>query len=328
MMSRPDVTQMFTSTLAVNGVTTTASGRRFACAQPRGDTRSPQLVEIIDGKAIPFGHAAAFVGVNSVRVGPDGALWVVDRGSAGIGKPLAAAPRLIRFDLVFDRVQRVFDLSDLTNAHSFVDDVRFNDRRAYLTDAGSPGIIVLDLVSGAGYRVLEGTPAVTAQRPLVAEGRPLLDARQQPVVIHADQLEVSPDGAWLYVQPCCGGMSRIETRLLDDVTIAASDLADAVRPFADTPSTGGTAMDASGVIYLSDVDTSRILTITPDGAVSVLIDDPRLVWVDAMWIDDAGNLVMPAPQLNRSAGLNGGVEAADANLSIFQAAIGATPLRR
>ncbi len=268
--------------------------------------------------------ADRFVGVNAVRTGPDGALWIVDRGGPGIGKPLAShGPKLVRIDLATNRVSRVYDLGAVTEPWSFVDDVRFNGRRAYLTDAGDPGLIVLDLDSGVGRRVLDGHPSTIAQSPLVAEGKPLRDPHGDPVVIHADQLEVSPDGRWLYYQPCSGGLSRIETRFLDDASLGDAALAKRVERFADTPSTGGTAIDAAGTIYLSDTDRSRILTISPEGRIATLIADPRLAWVDAMWIDDAGNLLMPAAQLDRTPGLNDGTNAVKPPIVLYSLAIGA-----
>src|SRR5205823_6626196 len=90
-----------------------------------------------------------FVGVNALRIGPDGALWIVDRGAPGIGKPLVpGGVKLVRIDISTNTVTRRYDLSAVTSAKSFVDDVRFHGPRAYLTDAGQPGLIVLDLKSG------------------------------------------------------------------------------------------------------------------------------------------------------------------------------------
>lgn len=332
---------VFSSDLVINGVTVAREGRLFLPAQPQKPGAGPEVVEVRDGKSLPYPDARwngwkpgmdgadRFVGVNAIRIGPDGFLWAVDRGGPGIGEPLAPhGVKLVKIDLATNRVARVYDLAALTAPWSFVDDVRFNGAHAYLTDAGKPGLIVLDLATGNGRRVLEGHPSTVAQTPLRAEGKVLRDAKGDPVNIHADQLEVSPDGRWFYYQPSSGRMARIETRYLDDSSLSEADLARHVERFADTPSTGGTAIALDGTIYLSDTDRSRILTISPEGRIATLITDPRLVWVDAMWIDDKGNLLMPAAQLNRTAGLNAGTDAVKPPITLYRLAIGAKGVRR
>jgi sugar lactone lactonase YvrE len=326
--------------LIINGVTTIPGGRRFVVVQPQKPDQ-PEIAEITTGSAKSYPDAewnsrragqdgrTAFVGANSLRVGPDGALWVVDRGAPGIGAPLAdGGPKLVRIDLAANRVTRVYDLASVAQGASFVDDVRFNGDLAYLTDAGRPALIVLDLTTGKARRVLENHPSTVAARPLMAEGRQLIDAKGRPIVVHADQLEVSGDGRWLYYQPCSGPMSRIETRFLDDPSLDEAALSAHVQRFADTPSTGGTAIDAAGTIYVSDTNRSRILKVSATGEISTLVADPRLAWVDAMWIDDGGKLWMPAAQLNRTPGLNNGKDAVQWPIRLYSIAIGAKPVRR
>jgi len=334
------VTEFVSNTLIMNGVTTTSDGRRFVVVQPQ-KSGQPGIAEITAGPPRPYPDAAwngwhegqdgqhAFVGANSLRIGPDGALWVVDRGAPGIGKSLAkGGPKLVRIDPGVNRVSRVYDLASVAQGTSFVDDVRFNGDVAYLTDAGRPALIVLDLKTGHARRVLENHPSMIAARPLMAEGRQLVDGEGKPVVVHADQLEVSSDGRWLYYQPCSGPMFRIETRFLDDPSRDEAALSGHVERFADTPSTGGTAIDAEGTIYVSDTDHLRILKVSPAGEISILVADQRLAWVDAMWIDDAGKLWMPAAQLNRTAGLNHGKDVVDWPVTLYSIAIGAKPVRR
>ena len=146
-----------------------------------------------------------------------------------------------------------------------------------------------------------------------------------PLFIHADQLEVSPDGTWLYYQPCSGGLSRIATRYLDDPALRADALHQHVEHFADTPTTGGTAIDAKGNIYLSDTEKLRVYKITPAGKVSTLVADPRLDWVDAMWIDASGTLWMPSPQIDRQAPFNNGVSRVQRPFEVFTMSIGEKP---
>jgi sugar lactone lactonase YvrE len=319
-------------------VSTTPAGRRFLVLARVDGSDGPQVVEWKDSRLHPYpdsesngwtpGTDAAkhLVRVNSQRVGPDDHLWLVNVGAPGMGNTtVPGGPKLVRVDVAQDAVQRVYPLESVTKENSFVDDVRFNGRHAYLTDAGAPGLIVLDLETGEGRRVLDGHASVTAQKPLTAEGEEMIGPDGEPVFIHADQLEVSPDGKYLYYQPCSGQLTRLETRYLDDPNLSDSEIASHVEKFADTSSTGGTAIDAAGSIYVSDTDHYRILKITPSGAVSTLVQDRRLVWVDAMWIDDRGTLWLPAAQLNRMAPFQGGTSKVTRPIQVFTIPIGEGP---
>jgi hypothetical protein len=62
-----------------------------------------------------------------------------------------------------------------------------------------------------------------------------------PLRVHADPLELSPDGRWLSFASLHGPWSRIETRFLDDASLSPEALASHVEPWADLPPTGGTA---------------------------------------------------------------------------------------
>jgi sugar lactone lactonase YvrE len=91
----------------------------------------------------------------------------------------------------------------------------------------------------------------------------------------------------------------------------------------DTPTTGGTAIDASGNIYISDVNHSAIIRITPKGKQETIIQDKRLLWGDALWIDKDGFLWIPVGQLNRLATFQNQVSKIELPLVIYKLAIGA-----
>ncbi len=329
------------SRLIFNGVATAADGRTFLPFQRQQPGQGIEVGEWVDGQPKAFPDAAwndfpknsdpahAFVGVNALRIGPDGQLWIVDKGAPGPGRDvLPGGAKVVVVDLKTNAVSKVISLDGVTGKKSFVDDIRFNGDHAYLTDAGQPGLIVLDLAGGRMWRALDGDRSVTQERTLMAEGKPLVDPKGKPVVINADQLEVSPDGATFYFQACTGPLYRIATRWLDDPGLSDHDRVQHVALFADTPSTGGTAIDTAGNIYSSDTDHSRILKITPDGTITTLVADPKLDWVDAMWIDDAGFLYMPASQLNRTPAQNHGVDAVQLPTIVYKMQIGAKPVRR
>ncbi|MEU5964772.1 L-dopachrome tautomerase-related protein [Micromonospora parva] len=330
----PRLTSVLHEDRVCTGVTA-VRGRVFL-SYPSADRPGVQVVEALpDGRREPYPDAAwnrsdqppdgAFVHVNGLRAGPDGRLWIVDSGTPQVGgAQVPGGARLIAVNLDGDQVDRVYHLDEAVHPDSYVDDVRFNGPVAYLSDAGAAGLIVLDLDSGRSRRVLDGHPS-TVGGPVIADGRALRDPDGAEVRLHVDQLEVSPDGRWLYYQPASGGMSRIATRWLDDPSVSAEELARRVERWCDTPSTGGTAIDATGTIYLSDVERRRVLALAPDRSVRTLVADPRLAWVDAMWIDAEARLWMPAAQLHLTAALNGGRPAVGYPVHVYRMPVEAGP---
>lgn len=331
-----------------NGVSTTPDGRLFLVYARVDGSKGAQVVEYNreTNKSTPYPNeewnsyedgkdpATHFLGVNSQRIGPDGKLWVVDKGATALGSPvdLPYGPKLVVVDPETDEVSRVYPMGNVTRTNSLLDDIRFNSGtgKAYLTDAGSPGLIVLDLESGMAVRALDGHPSTKDDIPVSAEGHLLSFGPGQPAYIYADQLEVSPDGKWFYYQPASGGLSRIETKWLDmafyNSSLNANHVLGAyVQPFAHTPSTGGTAIDADGNIYVSDTDSQRILKTSVNGTMTLLAQDPRLLWVDAMWITPDQKLWMPAAQLNRGTPFNNGKSYIVKPLHVFTIDIGVGP---
>lgn len=329
----------------VNGVSTTPSGRTFVVFARVDGSKGPQVAEYTNNTFVPYPDAewnsytsgsdpaTHLIRTNGQRIGPDGTLWIVDTGSPGFGLPviLPNGPKFVQVNLTTNAVQRVWNLGNVTLADSLIDDIRFNPAAnlAYVTDAGVPAIIVMDLTTGEARRVLEGEPSTKgAPFPISAEGQLLHSASTgEWQYIYADQHEVSPDAKYYYFQPCNGGMSRIETQYLNEAfynSSLASVLEQFVEPFALTPSTGGTAIDADGNIYNSDTDRQAIIKIAPNGTWSTFVQDDRLLWVDAMWIDDQKRLWMPAAQLNRGTPFNN-VSYVQPPLYVFTIDIGAGP---
>ncbi|MGI4744648.1 MAG: L-dopachrome tautomerase-related protein [Janthinobacterium lividum] len=310
-----------------NGVAVAPDGRMFAVFPRAANTTSPSLALVAaDGSLTPYPDAAwnanpptdpkrlaagsmpasgpgsVFVGLNAIHLAPDNALWAVDTGSPGFGKPASAdATRLIRIDLATNQVTRVLTLpQEVLRPKSMIDDIRFNGGHAYISDAGAPGLIVLELASGSFRRVLDHDPALTAQRSILVDGDVVKGPDGKPAMIHADQLEVTPDGRYLYIQPLSGPMSRVATALLDDPQTSPQMLSHGTAFWYDTPALGGTAIAPDGTLYLNDVETDSILSLSPDRKLTRLIHDPRLHWADASFLAPDGTLMVPVPQLDRA----------------------------
>jgi sugar lactone lactonase YvrE len=306
-----------------NAVAVDDAGRVYVAGPLWTGSRGPS-VALLDrsGRPHPYPDAAwnsdiarvspseRFVNVNAIHRDSVGGLWVVDTGVTGFGgRVIPGGAKLVRIDLATRKVTRVYPLgSDAAKAHSYVDDIRFHGRRGYLTDAGEPGIIVLDLDTGKARRVLETGPATRATpgREIVVDGQVVRTPDGSPLQVNADPLEVSPDGAWLYFASLEGPWWRIATRWLDDESLSDAELQKHLEPWADLPPVGGTTMDAEGNLYFTDLAANAVRRLTPEKEVQTIVVDARLHWVDAPTLDLHGRLYLPVPQMDRVALFHGG----------------------
>lgn len=307
-----------------NGVALSDAGRVFV-AGPRWTGSTGPSLGVLDAEGQPHAYPDArwngwqpgqdarevFVNINAIHKGPEDSLWVIDTGSPDFGgAPLPGGAKVVRIDLKSGQVTRVYPLgSDVATPTSYVDDIRLKGTRGYLTDAGRPGLIVLDLETGGARRVLDNAPPATAptDRPIVMDGQVVKAPDGSNLRVHTDALELSPDGQWLYFSSLHGPWSRIETRWLDDASLSPEAVLSHVEPWADLPPTGGTVLDANGDLYFSDLAEDAIKKRTAEGRIETVVADPRLHWVDAPILSADGWLWLPVPQMDRVALFNGGV---------------------
>ena len=298
-----------------NGVTLTPDAKRiFMVIQVQTGQELPQFAEYVNGALVPFPNAAfnqyaagqdasnAFVHVNAARFGPDGTLWVVDVGH-GIGEQntVPHAAKLVGFDLATGAVTHVYYFDPVIHENSFVDDVRFDGDYAYLTDAGRPGLIVVHLTDGTMYRALDKQPSTTALRPIFAAGHAAITATGGLFYFHADQLEVTPDGKTLYFEPASGPVSAIDVQYLNDATLPDAERATHVTEHAEIGSTGGSAIDAQGNMYATDVNRGGIVKILPSGKVIPLLYDPGAAALGGCVVDHGGRHAVGFPCRNLTA---------------------------
>ncbi|ESZ94347.1 major royal jelly protein [Sclerotinia borealis F-4128] len=238
--------------------------------------------------------------------------------------------KLVGVNLTTNTVDKLYYLDGIITSNSGIDDVRFGPtgKLAYLSDTAG-ALIILNLTSEAGIRVLADDPSAVAHFPMAFK-HTLLEGYGYGsgyLSVGLDQIEVSPDGVYFYYQPCNGGIYRIETRYLNasltNNTLAAF-LGDLTGAFAETPSTGGTTIDADGNIYVSDTNLIAIWKITKDGYASILVQDDALVWTDLMWVTADNTLWLPASQMRP--GGNGLLADGPNNIFTFPIDAGPSPI--
>lgn len=303
-----------------------------------GMERSPALVKVGAGGALqPFPGGEwnawqpgkdpreALVMVNGIHVFADDTLWVVDQGTADRESTMAGAQKLVQFDSATGKVLNTLRFGpDILPQGAQMNDLRISGTMMYVTDSGLGAIIAHDMATGATVRRLAGKPSVlhTPGKPLLThEGQPLEDENGKRPLVHADMLEVTADGRWLYFCTPTGPLRRIETAALRDPAIDDDALEAKVETVAQIPTIMGTAIDTLGNLYYTDAENRRIVLRTPAGETATLIQDDRLIDGDAMFITADRHLYIPAAQTEGMSGFNRGRNGLRPPWTIFRLAL-------
>ena len=254
--------------------------------------------------------AEHFVCVQAVRLDRRGRLWVLDTGAVNLGTVVPGGAKLWAYDPASgERLEAfTFDVGDgePVRTRSYLNDVRFSDTHAFITDSGEGAIVVVDLETGEAWRKLEDAAATAADKnvELKAEGEPLLlrppgTDETKPFVVKADGVAIDAEGGRLFVTPLTGrGLYGVPLDLLSDrdhptsygdVTVVTKSMASA---------NDGIAFHDGGV-YTTDFEDNALRRIDAEtGEQAVVVRDERLIWPDGVVVR-GGRGYVSVNQLNR-----------------------------
>jgi len=336
------------------GVTVSHKGRIFVNFPRWGDKVDFTVAELEDGKPVAFPNAAfnrldkdrpadCLVSVQSVVVGPDDRLWLLDTGSIEFGPTLPGGPKLVGVDLRTNKVCKTIPFpEDVARKTTYLNDVRFDLRRgkagvAYITDSslqGPNGLIVVDLATGKSWRRLENHPSTRADKNFlpIVEGRPLMNrpkgGKPTHMTVGSDGIAISHDGKYLYYCPLSSRrLYRVRTEALLDEKASDADVAKTVENLGDRGfASDGLESDNKGRLYLTDYEHNAILRRDAEGNYEALVHDPRVLWPDTLALAADGYLYFTANQLHRQAQFHGGKDRRKKPYSLFRVKLDAGPV--
>ena len=288
-----------------------------------------------EGALVPFPNHAWSSGDGQMHVALDsvlgiqsdsnGVVWLLDNGMRG-----GVVPKLVGWDSRRDELARVIHLPPpVTPANAFVNDLAVDEKHnaIYIADpagGANAALIVVDLDSGLGRRVLEGHRSVVPEDlDLVIDGAPVqvkaADGRMVRPRVGVNPIALDVSAEWLYYGPMHGtSLYRVATRDLLDSTLGPQALAARVERHGDKPICDGISMDTAGNVYVTDVGSNALGVIDRHGRYRILVADPRLSWPDALSFGPDGYLYTVANQLHRSARLNAGMAVAEPPFGVFR----------
>lgn len=272
-------------------IAVSATGRIFITIHPLSRPEANKVVELIDGKPVPYPDTDSqqnlFQTVLGLAIDRQNRLWLLDDGLQGIKQP-----RLLAIDLSTDQLVKRYDFpSEIAGFGSFLNDLQIDPAglKIYIADtstlAKKPAIIIYDTEQNSARRVLEAHPSVVAQDWIInAGGRKMVLWWGLFVVKPAvDSIALDRNGRWLYYGPMAHeSMFRVRTQDLDDRSLTSRELGNRVEKFGPKPLSDGLSMDLENNIYITDVEHGAILILGPEKNLQTLIKDPRLRWPDGL----------------------------------------------
>lgn len=243
-----------------------------------------------------------WVCVQAVFVDDSDKLWVVDPASPYMQGVYMHSYKLVKFDLATNKPEKIYRFNYVADENSYINDVRVDTHLgyAYLTNSSEGGIVVVDLTTGKIRQVLQGSPSVISNPGymFMIDGKELKQ-NGAPVKINSDGIALTPDGSYLYYKPTTDDkLYRIKTKYLQNEGLSAAVLASKVEDLGKYTVSDGMIFDKQGNLYLSDAENYRIVKITPDLKMHVLVSSPLLIWPDSFSVQD-GYLYVSCSQLQK-----------------------------
>ncbi|MCC7408508.1 MAG: SMP-30/gluconolactonase/LRE family protein [Phycisphaeraceae bacterium] len=266
-----------------------------------------------DGKADGGQALGQFVCVQSVYIDDRDHLWILDTGSPRwMSGVIPGGPKLLDVDLATNTIAKTYYFdSHSVEPHSYLNDVRVDNAAgyAYITDSGVGAIVVLNLADRSARRVLENDPSTKSEDVVLhVGGRWWLAPLAIRPKVNSDGLALSPDGQTLYYQALTShALYAVPTAALRDASLSPQDLAAQVKNLGPSPASDGLVMDAKGNLYHTALEWDAIVRRDPQGQMSILVRDPRLVWPDTFALGPNGEIYFTASQIHLAGPFNWGL---------------------
>ncbi len=309
------------------GVSVSPGNRLFVSFPRRGGKYRYGLVEIVNGRQLPYPNEAwniadagekSFYSVQDLYVDTEDFLWVLDSKPAPAGSISGDSGtageglfKLMKINLQTNEVERIYHFEDLDKKKSALNDVRVDIQRrlAYLSDPGLAAIVVLDLQSGKTRAVLSGSDVTSATPGLAIsyEGKEMRNREGKPFQSNVNGIALTRDNRYFYFKPINHyALYRIATEHLADTRLSDADLLEKVENMGNTVITHGLEADTKGNIFLTSSVDYSVKYMSPDGVLHTLVQDKRLLWPDSFGVGSDGYLYFSCAQLQREATWNEG----------------------
>ena len=280
-----------------------------------------RVVKIPEGtaEAVPFPNDPISRGAQDAEVRLDsvqgiqcdrkGVVWMLDNGRRG-----ESNARIVAWNDKRNELHKLIQLPpECVRVDSFVNDLVFvpdDPSTIFISDpagGNDAALIVLDVETGMGRRVLEGDISVRPMSSeLIIDGNVVaaegLDGVRTRPQFGVNSLTIDRKGKWLYFAALNSDiLYRVDTKLLKDKSLKPAELAARVERYARKPHCDGISIDRDDNIYVTDLRAKAIGVIdSAKRRYRLLVADADFEWPDGLCYAD-NRFYFYTNQLHRSA---------------------------
>ncbi|MEW7289484.1 L-dopachrome tautomerase-related protein [Aquimarina sp. 2304DJ70-9] len=279
---------------------TTQTTRVFFTIHPESRPETNKLMEIIDGKAVPYPNEAfqeKFNTILGVFTDQQHRLWVIDHGNHGFD-PV----KVVAFDLATNQIVHDYTFpNDIAKKLSFFNDLSVSADGKYLAVANvsffgkKPSIAMYNLETGESKNQLENHPSVQHEGyvPVTPAKKMRFFGGVIDLLTGIDGIDFSRDGKYIYYAPMGhSGLFRVSTEIITDFTRSDEEISTAVERVADKPLSDGIRTDFNGNVYITDIEHQGVYVVTPERKGFTLIKDERIRWADGLSMTNDGTFYL------------------------------------
>lgn len=282
--------EVFAFDQPLGNLAVSADNRIFFTVHPESRPSTNKVMEIVNGKAIPYPNqdfqSSHFITVLGMFIDLQNRLWTIDHGNHGF-----QAVRLLAFDLTTNQVVHDYTFPGaVAEKGSFFNDLQVSPdgKQVYVADVSffgkNPSLVVYDMEKGQSRRLLEDHPSLVAQNWIPRNKTKTMKFFGGMVNLKPgiDGLVIDATGEWIYYGAMAhDGLFKVRTSDLMDYELTASELAQQVVRVGTKPLSDGLSIDTLNNIYITDVDHGSIVRMSPSGDLQTLIQDvDRIRWAD------------------------------------------------
>jgi sugar lactone lactonase YvrE len=276
---------------------TAQAQRVFFTVHPESHPEYLKLLEIIEGKAVPYpseAFQAKLITPLGVFCDHQNRLWVIDHGNHGFD-PV----KLIAFDLNSNQVAHEYIFpTEVAEKGSFFNDLSVSPdgKTVVVADVSfwrkKPSLIVYDVEQKRSRSLLDGHESVSNQGWLPVNNikKMRFFGGLADLMPGIDGLDVDPTGKWVYFAAMSHDQAyRISLEKVRNFDLSAEEIAKSVESIGKKPLSDGVRADSAQNLLITDVDHNGIYLLNGDTKKGqTLIKDQRIRWADGLSLGGDG----------------------------------------